>query len=62
MKRDNEDIDAVEAAREYGIDISLLIANLKRTPTQRIQRLQEWQELYEELNKANPSLKSRENG
>lgn len=62
MKRDNEDIDAVEAAREYGIDISLLIANLERTPTQRIQRLQEWQELYEELNKANPSLKSRENG
>lgn len=59
MKNDNDGIDAVEAARQYGIDISLLVANLKRTPTERIQRLQEWQELYEELRKVNPLIKSR---
>ncbi len=49
MNDKNNNKNAVEEAREYGIDISLLVANLKRTPTERIQRLQEWLELFEEL-------------
>ena len=32
---------AVERAIEFGIDISLLIENLKLTPTERLQKLQQ---------------------
>ena len=32
--------DPIRAAIDYGIDISMLIENLKRTPTERIRRHQ----------------------
>jgi hypothetical protein len=32
--------DAIQAAADYGIDISMLIDNLKRTPAERIRRHQ----------------------
>ena len=32
--------DAIRAAAEYGIDIPMLTANLKRTPAERIRRHQ----------------------
>jgi len=32
--------DAIQAAADYGIDISMLIDNLKRTPDERIRRHQ----------------------
>lgn len=35
---------AVERAIEFGIDVSLLIANLRLTPTERIQRAQRFLE------------------
>ncbi len=31
--------DALTAAREYGIDLTLLVANLRRTPEQRLRQL-----------------------
>ncbi len=31
--------DALDAAREYGIDLTLLVANLRRTPEQRLRQL-----------------------
>ncbi len=31
--------DALAAAREYGIDLTLLLANLRRTPEQRLRQL-----------------------
>ncbi len=39
---------AVERAREYGIDISLLEMNLKRTPTERIEAMISVLEFVEE--------------
>lgn len=45
---------AVKAARLYGIDISLLIENLRRTPTERLERLRQRLEFSEELKKAIP--------
>lgn len=56
MKNTDNKKSTVEEAREYGIDISLLIANLRLTPTERIQKLQDWLDLYYELRKNNPHL------
>ncbi len=43
---------AVERAREYGIDISLIEEKLKLTPTERLKGLQNWMEFTEELRRA----------
>jgi hypothetical protein len=54
-KTDNvnaEQEDAVRAAREYGIDVAMLIDNLKRSPTERIRRHQIALETMEALQQA----------
>ncbi|MBI5473165.1 MAG: hypothetical protein HY961_12550 [Ignavibacteriae bacterium] len=47
---------AIDRAREYGIDISLLESSLKLTVEERLQRLQEWNEFYEEIKVARRKL------
>jgi hypothetical protein len=42
----------VREAEEFGIDISLLIENLKLTPTQRLQKLQNQIRFHDELRTA----------
>lgn len=42
----------VRAAAEYGIDIQMLIANLARTPAERIRRHQIALEMFRALRKA----------
>jgi len=44
--------DAVRAAREYGIDVAMLIANLKRSPAERVRRHQIALETMETLQQA----------
>ncbi len=44
--------DAIERAKEYGIDLTLLYGNLSRTPTERIENFLRWLEFVEELRKA----------
>ncbi len=39
-KTNKRQTDAVQAAIDYGIDVSMLIENLKRTPAERIRRHQ----------------------
>ena len=54
--------DPIRAAADYGIDISMLIANLARTPAERIRRHQIALETFRILRKAklvkSPSAKS----
>ena len=47
---------AIERAREYGIDISLLESSLKLTVEQRLRRLQDWVEFAEKLTYARRKL------
>ena len=51
-----ENKSAIERAREYGIDISLLESSLKLTVEQRLQRLQDWVEFYEGIKDARRKL------
>ncbi|MEW6006856.1 MAG: hypothetical protein AB1595_01705 [bacterium] len=44
--------DAIERAKEYGLDLTLLYENLKRTPTERIENFVRWLELVDELKRA----------
>jgi hypothetical protein len=44
--------DAVERAKEDGIDITILYENLSRTPTERIENFLRWLEFAEELRRA----------
>jgi hypothetical protein len=44
--------DAIERAKEYGIDITLLYENLSRTPTERIENFLGWLEFADELRRA----------
>ena len=44
--------DAVRAAREYGIDVAMLMDNLKRSPAERIRRHQIALETMETLQQA----------
>jgi len=44
--------DVVQAAIDYGIDVSMLAENLKRTPTERIRRHQIAFNTAEKLRKA----------
>ncbi len=41
-----------EAAIDFGIDVSLLLENLERTPAQRLERLQKLVEFHEALRHA----------
>ncbi len=47
-----EQKDSVQAAREYGIDVAMLIDNLKRSPAERIRRHQIALETMETLQQA----------
>lgn len=44
--------DAIQAARDYGMDVSMLADNLKRTPAERIRRHQIALNTAEKLRKA----------
>lgn len=44
--------DAIQAARDYGIDISMLMDNINRTPAERIRRHQMALDTAEMLRKA----------
>lgn len=48
--------DAIQAAADYGIDISMLIENLKRTPEERIRRHQIALNTAIKLRKANKAV------
>lgn len=51
---------AAARAREFGIDLTLLIQRLKRTPQERLDDLQRVMRSFEEIRKsAEPFLKSR---
>ena len=51
---------AAARARDFGIDLTLLIQRLKRTPQERLDDLQRVMRSFEEVRKsAEPSLKSR---
>jgi len=42
----------IAAAREYGVDLTLLLRRLEMTPTERVQELEEAQAFVEELQRA----------
>jgi hypothetical protein len=52
VMNEKNDKSAIERAREFGIDISLLEENLKRTPTERLLSLQETMKFFEEVRSA----------
>ena len=43
---------ALEAAKDFGIDLPLLVENLEKTPTERLRELAEAQPFLEELRRA----------
>lgn len=47
------------AAKEYGIDLTLLVENLSLTPTERLRNLDAAQSLFGELRKAREQLRRR---
>ncbi len=47
---------AIERAREYGIDISLLESSLNLTVEQRLRRLQDWQEFSQKIDSARRAI------
>lgn len=47
-----EKISAVERARQFGIDLTIIYENLKLTPTQRIEQLERWLRFIDELRNA----------
>jgi pheromone shutdown protein TraB len=47
---------AIERAKEYGIDVTLLESSLKLTVDQRIRRLQQWIIFQEEIKKVRTQL------
>ena len=51
--------DAIQRAIEYGVDITLLKENLKRSPTERIENLQRWLAFAAEVQRAG-ALKRRQ--
>jgi CMP-N-acetylneuraminic acid synthetase len=51
LQKDTEEI--IEEAKKYGIDITILLENLKLTPTERIRKYQNILEFVEALKKAN---------
>lgn len=57
----SEEQDAVQKAREEGIDITLLYENLRRRPTERVENFKRWLSFVGGLKKArkNGSLNVR---
>jgi hypothetical protein len=49
----------IAAAKEFGIDLTLLIENLRRTPDQRVRNLQSAMYSFDELLKASKRKKSK---
>jgi len=49
---DGQSTSAVERAKEFGIDITLVEENLKRTPTERVEALLSMLEFVEEARRA----------
>lgn len=49
---DGQTKSAVERAKEFGIDITLVEENLKRTPTERVEALLSMLEFVEEARRA----------
>ncbi len=47
---------AIERAKEYGIDVTLLESSLRLTVDQRIRRLQDWIIFQEEIKKVRKQL------
>ncbi len=50
--KDIEQIDEVRAAIDYGIDVTMLIDNIHRTPSERLRRHQAALDTVEKLSKA----------
>jgi hypothetical protein len=51
-KKVNMSLDAIDRAKEDGVDLTLLYENLSRTPTERIENFLRWLEFVDELRKA----------
>jgi hypothetical protein len=54
-KHNRRQTDAIQAAIDYGVDVSMLIDNLKRGPAERIRRHQIALNTIEKLRKARHS-------
>lgn len=52
--------DAIERAKEYGLDLTLLYENLNRTPTERIENFVRWLEFVDELRRAKQRKESEQ--
>ena len=46
---------AAARARDYGVDLSLTLSNLRLTPQQRLERLERARELLKEFEKSEPA-------
>jgi len=46
----------IEAAKEFGIDLTLLVRKLKLTPEERIRELDDFVETVEQIRRQNPKL------
>lgn len=52
--------DAIQRAIAYGVDITLLIENLKLTPTERIDHFLHWLAFAEEVRRAGEAKRRRD--
>ena len=48
---------AAARARDFGVDLSLTLSNLRLTPEQRLNRLQQARDLFREIEAARDKLK-----
>ena len=55
------DKDAIERAKDYGLDLSLLYENLSRSPTERMENFARWLEFVDELKKVKQNADNSEN-
>lgn len=58
VNRKSQNSPAIERAKEYGIDLTLNLSMLKRTPTERVQLLQEWMEFTLEIKRTRENILS----
>jgi hypothetical protein len=49
----------IAAARDYGIDLSLIVENMRLTPEQRLEKLQQAMNGFDELRRSAEPLKAR---
>ena len=49
----------IAAAKEYGVDLTLIIENLKLTPTERVLKMQQAALTFAKIREANPSLRRK---